>query len=253
MEFFKSKTGRILLLVAALLSASVPVAVKMYNPSVNPNVTPVVAAGIFGPEQAAVGQLVRLKATGDDVQWKAVPATEDFQAYGDDNENVNVSFRAPGKYMFIAASIEDGKPTLSIIEIVVGNSPTAPPITPPSVVVPTPGVVPAVPTTNPVLATQVTQWAVTANAPKAEVGKLAANFGTVANEIQAGRLKTPGEVLKRTQELNSSLDLNALSAVNGQIAAYFTAQADSGQLVTVEQHRTVWASIAEGLAKYANN
>jgi hypothetical protein len=73
---------------------------------------------IEAPENAVVGELVRLKETATEVVWQVEPATPDFEAVGN---RAFFSARAKGDYLVIAASVKDGKPSLSTHHIHIGD------------------------------------------------------------------------------------------------------------------------------------
>lgn len=247
MDFLKSKVGKLILLVAAILGLSAPLAYKMYSPT-DTDFTPASAVEILGPEQAEVGELVRLKAPGENVKWQLIPESNDAQVYGDNNENLNVSFRTSGRYLFIAASIsEGGDPVLATLQITVGSNPGPEPVPGPNN-----PVTPTEPVKNTELVNAVTQWAQKANLPKETASQLARNFSTVAQEAATGSLTSPGELIKRTGSLNSTLSqVPELAPFMGELQRYLTQQGEANSLNNLEQHRAVWAAIAAGLTNYA--
>ena len=208
--------------------------------------TPVDGSAIAGPGEAAVGELVRLQVKGEQVKWQVLPSVPDIETYGAANEKCVISFRRTGEYTIIAAVLSDKVVALQTIKIVVGGvSPSPGPVTP------GPNNPPVGPSVNADLTAKVKSWASESKVNKQLASNLAKNFNQVASEIQAGSLKTTGEIINRTASLNQSLDLKGFDGVMAKIQAYLTQQADSGVLSTPEQHVTVWYSIASGLDGYS--
>ena len=209
--------------------------------------TPIDGSAIAGPSEAQIGELVRLQVKGDQVKWQVLPSVPDLETYGAANEKAVISFRRAGEYTIIAAVLSDKTVSLQTIKIVVGGfTPTPGPGPGPG-----PNNPPVGPKVDAELTAKVKTWASESKVDKQRAATLAANFSQVANEINAGSLKTTGEIINRTATLNQSLDLNGFDGVMAKIQAYLTQQADSGILSTPEQHVNVWFSIASGLESYA--
>lgn len=239
------------ILIAVLIFA-VPIGITVYRgegravaPPLPPIFTPVEGQAIDGTNTAVIGELVRLNVDGEKVKWTCLPPVKDLETYGTYNEKCVVSFRANGEYTVVAAVVKDDVLSLETHKIAVGGIAFVPDPTNPTV--PTPGAV----TLDSDLANQVRSWCIEYKADKAQAVKLANNFQQVGSEIQAGSVKTTGEIIGRTANLNSAISLSGFDGVMAKIQAYLTQQADSGQLVTPEQHTKVWLSIASGLNSYA--
>lgn len=244
-----SKLAKIGAFVAIFLGFASPFAVEVYR-RWEPAVPAIESTEIIGAQTAVVGEMLRLSIDGDEVEWKSLPENKNIQVFGDRNENLVVSFEQPGSYNVIAAATKDGKLKVSVLTIVVSASGTvvAPPVT--SNPSPQPPItVPSGPVSG--LAEQVKGWCTTANVNKATAKTIATNFATVANEISLGTLKERDEIIARTVELNTGLDLTGFESVMGSIQAHLTSASDSGSLVTPQQHHAVWESIAQGLNAYA--
>ena len=94
-------------------------------------------------------------------------------------------------------------------------------------------------------------WCDESGAKKDVCLALSKNFSIVYQEITSGQLTTPDEVISRTAELNSSLDLASAEAVLAKIQAYLINAADTGSLNSMNSHALVWAAISEGFKTYA--
>ncbi len=240
---FKSKAMQMVGLVLAFIAFAVPVGYSVYDSNDVAPYTPVVeGSGILGPQTANVGEMVRLSASGEQVEWKCLPENKNIQVYGDNNNNLVASFEAPGVYTIFAARNEGGELHADLIQINVGG------VAPPKPV--TPGT-PA-PVTGE-LSAQVSSWCKAAAVDKTAAGNLAANFETAASEINLGTLKDAQSIIARTAELNATLTLKGFDPVMGQLQAYLTTESDAGRLVTAEQHNIVWRQIAAGLKEYSSN
>lgn len=237
----------------AVLLFALPIGISVYKseaiktPPLPPIFTPVEGQAIDGSNEAVVGELVRISVDGEKVKWTCLPPIKDLETYGTYNEKCVVSFRANGEYTVIAAVVKDDTLSLETHKIAVGGVIFTPDPTNPTAPVPVPGAV----TLDSDLANRVRSWCIEYKVDKAQTVKLASNFHQVGSEIQAGSVKTTGEIIGRTATLNSATSLSGFDGVMAKIQAYLTQQADSGQLVTPEQHAKVWFSIASGLNAYA--
>jgi len=197
---------------------------------------------IIGQGEALVGELVRLEALGELVDWSCLPLTEDLQEYGENDQKCVVSFRNPGTYNVIAAVYKDGVVSvLHLSIIVVGPVVPVPDIPIPDITV----------DIDQKLIDTVAKWCVDSRANKSNVEDLATVFQMVALEIQSGELTTTTGIIARTAELNQEIDLTGLGNVLSKIQKYIIEKSDIGELEDIASHLTVWMSIAEGLNKYA--
>ncbi len=80
---------------------------------------------IEAEDTAAVGQLIRLRATGEatNIEWYIVPRTEDFQAVGD---RAFLSARGPGQFTVILDIETDGLHRQVTHVVVIGDQPDTP-------------------------------------------------------------------------------------------------------------------------------
>jgi hypothetical protein len=241
--------NNILGILLATAIFAVPIGITVYRgnvaPPLSPIFTPVEGPAIDGVNTAVVGELVRLTVDGEKVKWTCLPPVNDLETYGASNEKCVVSFRQNGEYTVVAAVVKDSELSLETHKIAVGGVAFTPNPTNPTV--PTPGAV----TLDSDLVNRVRSWCIEYKVEKAQAAKLASNFQQVAGEIQVGSIKTTGEIIGKTANLNSAISLSGFDGVLARIQSYLTQQADSGQLVTPEQHAKVWFSIASGLNSYA--
>lgn len=196
-------------------------------------------AEFVGQETAEVGELVRFLAEGEIVRWECLPQTSDSESYGPHNENYVVSFRQSGTYTVIAAIYNEGELTIHTQPVTVeGITPVDPPVDP------------AVPLTlDKALVSKVEGWVIEYAVDSEMCNTLASNFSQVAEEIRQAEVQTPGEIIRRTAELNADLTLN--EGLMAELQAYLTSQSDVGNLKTPDQHLVVWNSIAKGLRNAA--
>lgn len=232
-------------LAAAILSA--PVGLAVYSgttdvpaPEPAPVVVPdvVVPNVIVGPEEAKIGELVRLNIEGDQVQWVCLPETEDMQTFGEHNEQCVLSFRRAGNYTILACVVKGGKLTLETLEIRVGVAP---------VVVHPDDPDDVGPVINALLVTKIKAWVAESPARSDQLDAIAGTFEQVVQEIQAGGITTPNEVVQRTVALNRKQDLKGLEVVMAKVQSEITALAPN----TMEDHIVIWASIAAALREAA--
>ena len=243
--------NNILGIIFAVLIFAVPVGISVYKsdaakaPPLPPIFTPVEGQAIDGASTAVIGELVRLSVDGEKVKWTCLPPVNDLETYGAFNEKCVVSFRQNGEYTVVAAVVKDDTLTLESHRIAVGGAVFVP--DPSNPTVPPPGTV----ALDSSLSGKVVTWCRESKVDKAKAAKLALNFQQVVSEIQTGSVRTTGEIIGRTANLNSGADLAGFDSVMARVQAELTSRADAGSLVTPEQHASVWASIAAGLQTYA--
>jgi len=197
---------------------------------------------VTAPREVVVGEMVRLVAEGKLVKWRCFPMNPDCEVYGEKGEKYVISFREPGQYLIVFAVYNRGVLEIKHVDLVVKAKE-------PDVVIPPDD-------DDPVIAPQpltqnVLLWCEESGAKKDVCLALSKNFATVAREIRDGQLTTPDEVISRTAELNSSLDLASTEAVLAKIQAYLINAADTGSLDSMNSHALVWAAISEGFSVYA--
>lgn len=204
--------------------------------------------GIIGPDSVVVGELARLEVAGEKVKWGCIPCTLDGQAYGENDSKFVCSFREPGVYNIIAAVYINE--TVDILQLpITVVAPTPPPEpTPPPTPDPPPG--PPIVIIDADLVADVAGWCQGAN--KNRVREVAKVFVVVSDEIRRGVITTTGEIVNRTAVLNQRINLTGLNNLMSKLQTYLTTQADSGKLTTMQDHLTIWTSIAQGLNQYAN-
>jgi len=204
--------------------------------------------GIIGPDSVVVGELARLEVAGDKVKWDCIPSILDGQAYGENGSKFVCSFREPGIYNIIAAVYINEEVQILQLPITVEG--------PPEPIVPDPPPTPPTPPGPPIviidsdLVADVASWCQGSN--KNRVREVAKVFVVVADEIKRGALTTTGEIVNRTAVLNQRINLSGLNNLMSKLQTYLTTQADSGSLTTMQDHLTIWISIAQGLNQYAN-
>lgn len=197
---------------------------------------------VDAPREVVVGEMVRLVAEGKLVKWRCFPSNPDCEVYGEKGEKYAISFREPGQFLIIFAVYYRGNLEIKHVDIVVKA---------PDVVIPDPPD-PDDPVIVPQPLTQnVLVWCNETNTDKVVCALLSKHFGLVAQEIKRGELTTPDEVISRTAELNSSLDLASAEAVLAKIQAYLINASDTGSLNSMSSHALVWAAISEGFKVYA--
>jgi len=180
---------------------------------------------------ARVGELVRFdvsKSEAASFKWLTVPPSQDFETYADGSRAV-FSARLPGEYVFIvAAALGDTVDVVRHVVIVRGPPP--------------------MPTTN-ALDEWIPFWAYTYNLPTNGAQELAASFEEVASRDD---LENPEDWIRATSESNRAAlgaDLTIWKPILDKIGEVLLKMAQSGELITPEQHRVVWLQIAEGLRK----
>jgi hypothetical protein len=218
------------------------------NPSAYDNLAPgpVVNAKadvvIEGPNAIKIGQLARLdvsKSAGKTFKWKVLPTTTDFEVY-DDGRRAVFSSGLPGDFTFIVACANDNDVDVKTYVVKVGEGGD---VTPPG-----PG--PVNPATG--MAGKVVELTRLVNSPnkKAEAGKLAAGFTEVVKQIQDGQLTNADQIIEAQKLANRAAVGNSLALWVPFLEALqkeMKNQAESGLLVTPEQHAVLWKQIADGL------
>ncbi len=218
------------------------------NPSAYDNLAPgpVVNAKadvvIEGPTAIKIGQLARLdvaKSAGKTFKWKVLPATTDFEVY-DDGRRAVFSSGVAGEYTFIVACANDNDVDVKTYVVKVGEGGVVPG--------PVPG--PVNPATG--MVGKVAELTRLVNSPnkKAEAAKLAEGFNGVIKQIQDGQLSTVDQIIEAQKIANRTAVGNSLSLWVPFLEALqkeMKSQAESGLLVTPEQHAALWKQIAEGL------
>jgi hypothetical protein len=117
-------------------------------------------------------------------------------------------------------------------------------------VVPGPGPGPVNPATG--MAGKVVELTRLVNSPnkKAEAAKLAEGFTGVVKQIQEGQLTTADQIIEAQKMANRTAVGNNLALwvpfLEG-LQKEMKTQAESGLLVTSEQHASLWKQIADGL------
>lgn len=197
---------------------------------------------VDAPREVVVGEMVRLVAEGKLVKWQCFPCNPDCEVYGEKGEKCAISFRKTGQYLLVFAVYNRGDLEIRHVDIVVKA---------PEIVVPDPPD-PDDPVVAPQPLTQnVVVWCNETSADKVVCALLGKHFALVTQEIKRGELTTPDEVISRTAELNSSLDLASAEAVLAKIQAYLINASDTGSLNSMNNHALVWAAISEGFKAYA--
>lgn len=210
-----------------------------------PGVAPLVPGSIHGPEQARIGELVQLAISGREVEWTVLPQVP-FITY---DENMVLSFCDAGKYTVIAA-VSDPI-TIHTLEIQVGGPPVVHPelddVVQPT---PTPEVVPLPIGLNESVSNNLQQWASEHKVPVDIAEKVAGTFTFVADEIAQKKILTPNGVIRRTANLNQDLPLQPYTTILTNIQTMLNDLSSKGKLKTMQQHETVWRSMAHGLNRY---
>lgn len=232
------------LVVFAIACFAVPLGVALYEPQQHF----AEEHGILGPDVGVVGELIRLKADGTSVRWIVLPETTDTQSYGENNENLVVSFRSSGKYS-IVASIYNSKNEHSLHKLEILISKTTP--LDPEVVPDKPdNPEPVQPASE--ISQAITKWCRETQPNKQIASQLANNFLVVAVEIKDGKLNDSFDIVARTAELNSRLKLEGFDVVMAGIQSILTQLEESGELATPDRHEKLWRMFALGLLEYAN-
>ena len=189
---------------------------------------------IDAPTRGRVGELIRFDLTrsvADSIMWRLLPASGDFESY-DEGRRAVFSARTPGDYMFIIAVAKGG--TVDVITHTVHIEGP-----------------PAKPDTHS-LTEWVPYWLYPMQLNREEALKLAQSFEDVAGRITA--ISTPKGIIEATAEANRTALGNSIEAWKPlliKIQAALGNKAKAGTLMTPDQHKEVWLSIAKGLRKYA--
>jgi len=194
---------------------------------------------VTSPREVVVGELVKLSAEGKLVKWKCFPFNPDCEVYGEKGEKLAISFRKPGQYRIVFAIYNRGNLEIKDIEITVVDKHDPVIIDDDPVTVPQP------------LTQNVLLWCKEFGIDKEVARSLGENFAAVSKEIKIGQLTSADEVITRTAELNSSLDLSSAEQVLAKIQTYLINASDEGSLDSMESHSTVWMAISEGFRVYA--
>lgn len=238
-----------LLVAFAMLCFAIPLGVAIYEPRQQFTEQHM----ILGPDVGLVGELIRVKASGDSVRWLVLPETTDTQTFGENNENMVVSFRRNGTYSIIASvHNEDGTHTIHKLEIIISNGlpMPEPDLAPPQNPEPTPAPEPLAPESE--IAKAVLKWCNETQPNKDIAAQLANNFLVVAAQIKQGELTDPYEIVARTAELNSKLQLKGFDVVMAGIQSILTQLEESGELSDAERHEHLWRMFASGLLGYVD-
>jgi hypothetical protein len=222
---------------------------EKYVPSLLPNynITGSTKAEIIieGSQKVKIGQLARLavtKSAGKTFKWVVIPEGVDFEVYNN-GQNVIFSSGTPGSFTFVVACANGNEVDIKVVVIIVGEGEVVNPINPVTPVPPLPAG----------LTGKVTEWTnlVISPAKKAEAAKLSASFAAVQAEIQSGKWTTAEEIIAATKAANQSAlgaSLAAWVPCLEKLQTEMRTQAESGLLVTPEQHAKMWGEIAAGLA-----
>ncbi len=202
---------------------------------------------IEGPTEIKIGQLARIdvtKSSGKTFKWKILPASTDFEVY-DDGRKLIFSSGTSGEYIFIVACANDNDVDVKTYVIKVGEGATPTPTPTPSPVNPATGFAGKV--------VELTKL-VTSSNKKSEAGKLSAGFSGVMSQVQSGQLTTAEQIIEAQKIANRTALGNNLQDWVPFLEALqkeMKAQAESGLLVTPEQHAGLWKQIADGLSLVA--
>lgn len=224
---------------AALITGiSIPIAIALYQPdSPEPFFED---RGIVGQDSAEPGELVRLRAYGEGVKWIILPNVPDYQVFGEAGENMVVSFRSPGEYTVVAATLNAGTIQIETLTIKVAGA------TPPPRPVPTP-----VDNYNKDIATKVATWSKEVSLPKDLAAEVADKFAIVVAEINNGQINTAEGVVARTSQLMRGLPLAPYVDLLTKLQNLMSDEADAGRLTTMPDHAYLWQSAEQGFRIYS--
>lgn len=215
----------------ALLLLTMPILAHAQEPQ--PAVDPVPEAKIVlvAPETARVGELVRLNVSDSvaaSYKWLVVPPSQDFEVY-DAGRRAVFSARMPGEYVFVvAAALKDTVDVVRHVIIVRGPPP--------------------MPQTD-ALDEWIPFWAYTYNLPSDGAQALAASFEEIAARED---LEEPEDWIRATAEANRAAlgdKLAIWKPILNKIGEILLKKAQAGELMTPEQHKSLWLEIASGLRK----
>jgi hypothetical protein len=193
-----------------------------------------------------VGQLARFdvtKSNGKTFKWLVLPSTKDFEIYDNGRRAVFTS-GTPGDYTIIIACANDNEMDLKYLVIKVTSDGTVPPG-------PGPGPGPLPPNPGGFVG-KVMEFTVPVSSAnkKLEAAAIAAGFDSTVAQIKQGTLTSADQIIAAQKTANQT-------AVGTNMSAwipFFTAlqgemksQAQSGLLVTADQHAALWIQISEGL------
>lgn len=198
---------------------------------------------IIGPDRAPVGELVRCTVADyapSDVAWFTVG---DSEKYGLNDSNLVFSVPSPGEVTVTCAIIREGRLYLTQKVIVIGGddeSPDEPQPRPEPTPEPEPEPEPGLDEVG----EQIMILAGEYNIGRSESLQIAKNLRQAVKGSS-----TPRALVEKTVELNSDVDLS--EEANEGIAVLLQTLAEDGRLVSMEQHRMVWESMAKGFEHYA--
>jgi len=185
---------------------------------------------LSAPSIARIGELIRLDVSGsaaDSFKWLLVPESVDWLVYEEGAKAV-FSARAAGEYRFIVACAKEG--TVDVVTHIVRI--LGPPATP----------------EEGNFAQLLPFWMWDTPLPAAECEALAVSFETIA--ARASELEEPADWIKATAEANRSIlgdNLDAWAPILDKIGAELLRKAQTGALMSPEDHSRVWMEIAAGL------
>lgn len=187
---------------------------------------------LSAPSSARVGELVRFDVSAsvaDCFKWLVTPPSQDFEVYAEGRKAV-FSGRMPGEYVFVVAAAKDS--TVDVIRhVIIVRGP------------------PPHPTTD-ALDEWIPFWAFTLNLPSEDAKALSQSFEDVA--ARADTLKDPEDWIRATAEANRAAlgeKLPIWKPILDKIGEVLLKKAQNGELMTPEQHKTVWLEIVRGLRK----
>lgn len=250
-----SKPTSLVEVVVTLLALATPFilvvagAPNRFTPTVaDPIVT---ESAIEGQSEAEVGELVRLRATGDSVDWTVLPATSDTQVFGDNDQNMVVSFRERGTYTVIAAILKGSELGIETLQVNVGYDPG--PDGPSAPDRPSPSFIPEKVAVDVEISNRVTEWCRASGMGPQVAVDLQEVFEKVAREIDRGDLVTAQGIISRTASLSNQLELVANEGVLDNIQKLLTKQSNAGNLEDPKDHSYVWRSIARGFQRHVES
>jgi len=181
------------------------------------------------PSSCRIGELVRLDASesvADSFKWLLIPDSDDFLVY-DDGRRAVFSARAPGEFRFVLAVAKGGSIDVITHLIRVIGPPDEP--------------------ESDDFVELIPFWNWTLDLPEDELAAIADNFASLAARDD---LVTPEQWIKETVESNRAIlgdRIEAWAPLLDQIGKMLVEKAQSGALVTPEDHKREWERIAEGL------
>jgi hypothetical protein len=221
------------LLVLATTTVAAPVAIQLENNSV-----PIPL--LSGHTEAQVGELIRVSTGAETVKWIVIPEVVDYQEF--DVGSLAISFREPGDYIIIAATLKAGVIALERhdVSVIGGYTPCPVPDKIPDTPKPTP------PTPKEVtLADKIVGWCDELKVSKDLAAKVGSNFQRVAN---SKTIKTSADIVKETASLNKLVPPGPHSDVIGKVQAEVLLRPPTG----LDEYRVLWNEIAEGFLSYSD-